>query len=217
RIENCQIGVFLSYASARGHTLLDWELYVPKSWTDDPQRCREAHMPEGVTFATKPELAQRMLERTLDAGLPVAWVTGDTVYGSAQSLRMALEKRRQAYALAVTCKEQVKVQSIRKRVDQLTQALARENWRVLSAGAGSKGPRLFAWARIELAAPEISRWQHWLLVRRSLDEGVKPAEMAYVLVFAPDFHFSGGDGRGIRCALDRRAVFGGSQRRSGCG
>jgi SRSO17 transposase len=185
RIENCQIGVFLSYASAGGHTLVDRELYLPKSWTDDPQRRREAHVPEGVTFATKPELAQRMLERTLDAGLPVACDPGDTVYGSAPSLRMALEKRRQAYVLAVTCKEQVEVQSIRKRVDQLAQALARENWRVLSAGTGSKGPRLFAWARIELAAPGISGWQHWLLVRRSLDEGVKPAEMAYVLVFAP--------------------------------
>ncbi len=94
RIENCQVGVFLSYASARGHTLLDRELYLPKSWTDDQKRCREAHVPKEVTFATKPELAQRMLERTLDAGLPVAWVTGDTVYGSAQPLRTALEARK---------------------------------------------------------------------------------------------------------------------------
>lgn len=79
RIENCQIGVFLSYASPRGHTLLDRELYLPKSWTDDQERCREAHVPASVTFATKPELAWRILERTLSAGLPVAWVTGDTV------------------------------------------------------------------------------------------------------------------------------------------
>jgi SRSO17 transposase len=185
RIENCQIGVFLSYASTHGHTLLDRELCLPKSWTDDQERCQEAHVPEGVTFATKPELAQRMLERTLDAGLPVAWITGDTVYGSAKSLRMALEERRQAYALAVSCKEQVEVQGRRSRVDQLAQALAREDWQVLSAGAGSKGPRLFAWARIKLAAPETNGWQRWLLVRRSLEEGVKPAEMAYVLVFAP--------------------------------
>jgi SRSO17 transposase len=185
RIENCQVGVFLSYASSRGHTLLDRELYLPKSWVADQNRCREAHIPEGVTFATKPELAWRMLERTLDAGLPVAWVTGDTVYGSAQSLRIALEERRQAYALAVTCKEQVEVQGVRKRVDQLAHDLAGEDWQVLSAGAGSKGPRLFAWACIELAAPEISGWRRWLLIRRSLDEGADPAEMAYVLIFAP--------------------------------
>src|SRR5215469_12801179 len=68
------------------------ELYLPKSWTENQERCREAHIPEGVSFATKPELAWRMLERTLDAGLPVAWVVGDTVYGSSQALRAALEE-----------------------------------------------------------------------------------------------------------------------------
>ncbi len=185
RIENCQIGVFLAYASPRGHTLVDRELYLPKSWTDDQERCRVAHVPAGVPFATKPELAWRMLERTLDTDLPVAWVTGDTVYGSAQSLRTALEERRQAYALAVTCKEQVEVHGRRLRVDQLTQVLTRGDWQVLSAGAGSKGPRLFAWARIELAPPQIGGWQRWLLIRRSLNEGINPAEMAYVLIFAP--------------------------------
>jgi SRSO17 transposase len=118
-----------------------------------------------VTFATKPELARHMLERTLEAGLPVAWVTGDTVYGSAQSLRAALETRKQAYALAVSCKEHVEVQGTRKRVDQVARNLAREDWQELSAGVGSKGPRLFAWARVELTAPEISGWQRWLLVR----------------------------------------------------
>jgi SRSO17 transposase len=91
-----------SYASARGHTLLDREMYLPKSWTDDLERCREADVPTSVTFATKPELARRMVERTLDACLPVAWVTGDTVYGSSLSLRVALETRKQAYATSST-------------------------------------------------------------------------------------------------------------------
>lgn len=217
RIENCQVGVFLSYASSHGHTLLDRELYLPKSWADDQERGLEAHVAEGVTFATKPELARRMLERTLDAGLPVAWVTGDTVYGSAQSLRVALESRKQAYALAVTCKEHVEVQGTRRRVDQIARNLTREDWQELSAGVGSKGPRLFAWARIELTAPETNGWQRWLLVRHGLDEGTKPAEMAYVLIFAPDFHLFGGDGGGYRYALDGGAMFRGSQRRSGHG
>lgn len=185
RIENCQIGVFLAYSSSHGHALIDRELYLPQSWIDEPARCREAHVPEEVAFATKPELARRMLARTLDSGLPVAWVTGDTVYGSAQLLRADLEVRRQAYALAVACKEYVDVQGIRKRVDQIARGLAREDWQELSAGMGSKGPRLFAWARIELVAPETPGWQRWLLVRRNLEEGAKPAEMAYVLVFAP--------------------------------
>lgn len=107
------------------------------------------------------------------------------MYGSAQSLRADLEARFQAYALAVPCKEYVDVQGTRKRADRVARELARENWQVVSAGAGSKGPRLFAWARVELAAPAAQGWRHWLLVRRSLEEGVKPAEMAYILVFAP--------------------------------
>lgn len=177
--------MFLTYASAKGHTLLDRELYLPKSWTQDPDRCRAAGVPKEVSFATKPELAARMLWRTLDAGLPVAWVTGDTVYGSAQPLRAGLEARKQAYALAVACQEHVEVQGARRRVDQVARGLARKDWQELSAGAGSKGPRLFAWARIELSEPETNGWQRWLLVRQSLDEGAKPAERAYVLVFAP--------------------------------
>jgi SRSO17 transposase len=186
RIENCQVGVFLAYASLRGHVLLDRELYLPQSWIDDPARCRAAHVPEEVTFATKPELARRMLHRMFQAGFPVAWVTGDTVYGSAPALRADLEAHLQAYALAVPCKEYVDVQGTRKRADHVAQGLAREEWQVMSAGTGSKGPRLFAWARVELAAPAANGWQHWLLMRRSLEEGVKPAEMAYILVFAPE-------------------------------
>jgi SRSO17 transposase len=126
-----------------------------------------------------------MLWRTLDAGLPAAWVTGDTVYGSHHPLRADLEARTQAYALAVPCKEQVEVQGIRQRVDQVARGLATEAWQRLSAGTGSKGPRLFDWACVELAQLETSGWQRWLVVRRSLQVGAKPAELAYVLVFAP--------------------------------
>jgi SRSO17 transposase len=127
-----------SHASERGHTLLDRELYLPKSWADDQERCREAHVPAEVAFATKPELARRMLERALDAGLPAAWVTGDTVYGSAQPLRAALEARKQAYAMAVACKEYVEVQGTHRRVDQVARGLARDDWQILSDGMGSK-------------------------------------------------------------------------------
>jgi SRSO17 transposase len=188
RIENCQIGVFLTYASQAGHTLLDRELYLPKSWTQDAARCREAHVPTEVSFATKPELAARMLARTLDAGISAAWVTGDTVYGSHRPLRAALEAREQAYALAVPRREQVQVQGEQtpRRVDQVARALPADAWQPLSAGSGSKGPRLFDWARVELVDAEPARagWQHWLVVRRSIAACAQPAAMAYVLVFA---------------------------------
>ena len=186
RIENCQIGVFVTYASQAGQTLVDRELYLPKSWTQDPERCRAADVPEEVVCATKPELAARMLWRTLEAGLCAKWVTGDTVYGSHRPLRAGLEARKQAYALAVCCQEQVDVQGERKRVDDIADGLEPDQWQRLSAGDGSKGPREFDWARVELSKPEQDGWQRWLVVRRSLLSGEKPADLAYVLVFAPN-------------------------------
>jgi SRSO17 transposase len=185
RIENCQIGVFLTYASQAGHTLVDRELYVPKSWTEDRERCRAADVPEEVGFATKPELAARMLWRTLDAGLCAKWVTGDSVYGSHRPLRIGLEVRKQAYALAVSCQEHVDVQGEHKRVDRIAEGLSPDHRQRLSAGDGSKGPRDFDWARVELSRPQQDGWQKWLVVRRSLLEGEKPAKLASVLVFAP--------------------------------
>jgi SRSO17 transposase len=185
RIENCQIGVFLTYAWHADHTLVDRELYLPKSWTEDRERCRAAHVPEEVNFATKPELAARMLWRTLDGGLRACWVLGDTVYGSHRPLRAGLEARSQAYALAVSCQEQVEGKGERKRVDRLADELSREQWQRICVGEGSKGPRDFDWACVELDMPDKPGWQKWLLVRRSRLEGEKPAERAYVLVFAP--------------------------------
>src|SRR5438067_5945292 len=161
RIENCQIGVFLTYASQGNHSLVDRELYLPKSWTQDPQRCRAANVPEEVIFATKPELAARMLWRTLDAGLTAVWVTADTVYGSHRPLREGLEARKQAYALAVSCQEQVQVQGERKRVDRLADEVPLDQWQRLSVGDGSKGPRELDWARVELSRPEQDGRQRW--------------------------------------------------------
>jgi SRSO17 transposase len=182
RVENCQIGVFLAYATESGHTLVDRELYLPKSWTNDQERCREADVPEEVGFATKPQLAARMLWRALDAGLDAKWVTGDAVYGGNRVLRAGLEERKKAYALFVKCSEKVCVQGLSKRVDRIADGLTPDQWQRLSAGNGSKGPRLFDWACVELDKPEQEGWQKWLVVRRSLAVCEKGAELAYVLV-----------------------------------
>jgi SRSO17 transposase len=184
RIENCQVGVFLSYASAKGACLLDRELYLPKSWTQDRERCREAWVPAEVGFATKPELAARMLWRTLEAGVKVSWVTGDTVYGSNPKLRAGLEARSQAYALGVRCHEWVEVGGQRVRVDRLAKGLSASQWQPLSAGAGAKGPRLYDWAAVALSSPAKARWQRWLVVRRSLPGAAVQEKLAYFLIFA---------------------------------
>ena len=183
RIENCQVGVFLSYATASGACLLDRELYLPKSWTQDGERCQEAKVPAEVRFATKPELAARMLWRTLDAGVKVSWVTGDTVYGSNPKLRAGLEARSQAYALGVRCHEWVEVDGQRVRVDRLAKGLSAQEWQSLSAGAGAKGPRLYDWAAVALSSPAPAGWQRWLVVRRSLQNTAQKDKLAYFLVF----------------------------------
>ena len=103
RIENCQLGVFLTYVSARGRALIDRELYLPKSWTDDPQRCAETAIGDEVGFATKPELAQRMLKRLLTAGQCPAWFTADEAYGDNPGLRSWLEDNDLNYVMAISC------------------------------------------------------------------------------------------------------------------
>lgn len=87
RIENAQVGVYLVYAAGSGHAFIDRALYLPKSWTSDPDRCRAAGVPDDIKFATKPALATEMITRALDAGIPAAWVAGDEVYGADSKLR----------------------------------------------------------------------------------------------------------------------------------
>ena len=141
-------------------------------------------MPAEVRFASKPALAARMLWRTLDAGVPAAWVTGDTVYGSNPQLRAGLETRGQAYALGVRCHEWVEVNRQRVRVDRLAKGLSASAWQPLSAGAGAKGPRLYAWAAVALSSPAQAGWQRWLVVRRSLPGAAAQEKLAYFLIFA---------------------------------
>lgn len=182
KVENCQIGVFLSYASPLGHALLDRELYLPRAWTDDAERCRQAGIPTDRPFATKPQLARQMLTRALAAGVPAQWVTGDSVYGDDRRLRLWLEGRPQGYVLAVSGKEYVWLGSQQRQVKTLLASLPAEGWTRLSAGDGTKGPRWYNWRWLPLAAPPEPGWGRWLLVRRSLST---PTELTAYVVFAP--------------------------------
>jgi SRSO17 transposase len=187
RIENCQIGVFLAYASPKGRTFLDRELYLPQDWAQDPQRRAEAGVPAEIEFATKPQLARQLLERAFAAGLPAAWVTGDAVYGNDRRLRMWLEEQGRAFVLEVACKEPLWAWPAggprQIRADRLAELLLPEDWETLSAGWGAKGPRLYDWARVRLFRPGWPGWEHWLLIRRRRSQ---PEERAYYVVFAPE-------------------------------
>ncbi len=177
RIENCQIGVFLAYHAARGRTLLDRALYLPQSWSGDAERRKNAGVPETVRFATKPRLAEQMLQRALEAGVPARWVTGDSVYGSDRALQRYLDSRQVAYVLGVTSDYTVRPYT----AGGLAASLPKKAWRRISAGKGSKGPRWYEWALYPLGANH-GPWGRWLLLRRRVDE---PQERAYFRVSAP--------------------------------
>jgi SRSO17 transposase len=187
KLENCQVGVYLAYARPRGVAFLDRALYLPKEWTDDPARCQTAGIPDAVQFATKPQLAQAQLERALQAGVPAAWVTADSVYGDDRHLRMWLEAHEQAYVMAVSGKEYVNVAATwtQRRVSTLLkelQALPAEAWQRLSAGAGAKGPRWYDWYHLPLVPPLQEGYGRWCLVRRSLSD---PDDLQAYVAFAP--------------------------------
>ena len=182
RIENCQVGVFLAYRSGRGAAFLDRALYLPKAWAEDRPRRREAGIPEGVAFATKPQLARGMLRRALRAGVPARWVPADEVYGSDSEFRRLIERAGLGYVVAVTSAQRLFLGGCRGRVDAFADELPESAWRRLSCGAGAKGQRMYDWAVVELAARPGERFAKALLVRRSIAE---PSERAYYLCRFP--------------------------------
>jgi SRSO17 transposase len=189
RIENCQLGVFLAYATSKGRTLIDRELYVPKSWASDRDRCRQAAVPDEVEFATKTVLARQMLQRALDAGVPATWVTADEAYGLDYKFRSWLEQRRISYVVAVPCNQTIPATAGTSRADALVAQAPDEAWKRRSCGEGAKGPRLFDWAVASLPTYEDTTpagWSRWLLARRSLTRNTKGEyELAYYLCCAP--------------------------------
>ncbi|MER6205901.1 IS701 family transposase [Streptomyces sp. NPDC001073] len=179
RIENAQVAVYMVYAGRRGHAAVDRELYVPRSWTTDPDRCRAAGLGEETAFATKPELAARMVARFLDAGHQAAWVAGDEVYGGNPKLRAVLEERGTSYVLAVACSHEAATGAGTFRADALAKKVPKRAWQKLTAGTGAKGHRFYDWAVIDLADPRSGSRQ--LLIRRNRSTG----QLAYYRCYSP--------------------------------
>jgi SRSO17 transposase len=179
KITNCQIGVFAAYVSGKGHAFIDRALYLPKAWADDPARRAAAHVPQQIAFATKPHLARAMVERAIAAGVPFAWVVGDSIYG-VSAVEMALRRAGKGYVLGVAATSQFNSWGAKPPIagtaTAIASALDPSAWRRLSAGAGAKGERLFDWAYLELADLEAAEynqtlaglWTRGLLIRRTL-------------------------------------------------
>jgi SRSO17 transposase len=182
KITNCQIGVFAAYVSRHGHAFIDRALYLPKEWTDDPDRLKAAHAPEEVGFATKPQLARRMIARALAARVPFSFVAADSVYGTG-AIETMLRKAGKGYVLGVAANHVFHSWGKQQLVDgtaaKIAQTLPKRLWRRRSSGEGTKGPRLHDWAYLELADLEVSQynsalrgeWTRGLLIRRNLADG----------------------------------------------
>ena len=186
KVENYQIGVFLAYGSRRGRTFLDRELYLPRVWAEDGERRWEAGVPEAVSFHTKGQLARVMIARALMAAVPFGWVAGDTVYGHDRRLRQWLEEQKIPYVLAVKNNEPLWVDmedgAAQVAARRLAQQIPAYQWERLSAGEGSKGPRIYDWGRVLLRSWSEPDQGHWLLVRRSITD---PEDLAYYACFSP--------------------------------
>ena len=185
RIENAQLAVYLTYAARRGHALIDRALYLPRSWTEDSDRCAAAGVPKNMGFATKPALATAMITRAVQAGVPAAWVAGDETYGADPTLRRTVRQHGLGYLLQVAANRRVPTHAGPIRVDQLPGMLPPRAWQTYSAGPGSKGDRIYSWAWIELLPDDDTDTdtggQYHLLIRRNTSTG----ELAYLRCYAP--------------------------------
>jgi len=192
KITNCQIGVFAAYVSRHGHGLIDRALYLPKHWTDDGDRLEAAYVPDDVGFATKPQLAARMIARAIAACVPFKWVAGDTVYGIGD-LEQQLRRAGKGYVLGVNSARVFRSAGKRRAVAgaaaEIARTRRRSDWKRLSAGDGTKGPRLHDWCYVELADLEAepsdganhALWTRGLLIRRHIADG----EFAFFTTWCP--------------------------------
>ena len=192
KITNCQIGVFLSYVSRHGHAFIDRALYLPKAWTEDPTRLKAAYVPSGVGFATKPQLASRMISHAMAAAVPFNWVAGDTVYGVGD-IERDLRQASKGYVLGVDSahvfRSWGKPRRLAGTAAEIAKGLQPSDWKRLSAGEGTKGPRLHDWCYLELAdldAEEFNEanhglWTRGLLIRRHITDG----DLAYFTTWCP--------------------------------
>ena len=192
KITNCQIGVFAVYVSGKGHAFIDRALYLPQAWAEDPARRAAAHVPQQIAFATKSHLARAMVERAIAAGVPFAWVAGDSIYG-VSAVEMALRRAGKGYVLGVAATSQFTSWGAKPPVAgtaaEIAGALDPSAWQRLSAGAGSKGERLFDWAYLELADLEAAEynetlaglWTRGLLIRRNIADG----DLAFFTTWCP--------------------------------
>ena len=192
KIDNCQLGVFLAYASSRGRALIDRELYLPTSWTEDPPRCAGAGIPAGTGFATKPQQGVAMLARAHAAGVLSGWVTADEAYGQNPTFRAWLADHKVPFVLATRNDDVLTSPDGHRRQAKVLATLAGTaaggGWERRSIGPGAHGERIYDWAAVVLDPAGLpTGWSHWLLVRRQVEPapGKAKKELAFYRCAGP--------------------------------
>ena len=180
---DCQVGVFVAYASNKGATFIDRALYLPEEWANDPKRRAEAGVPQEVAFANKIELAKRMLERAFEAGVPARWVAADAFYGRSHEFRAWLEERGRAYAVMVPKTNMVPLGGRKKKIERLAERLPEDACSEVLPAEDSDERRPWEWACLGLAADPKKGMSRWLLVRRGSDD---PEDLAFYQAYGPE-------------------------------
>lgn len=209
RVDNCQVGVFLSYCSPQGHTLCDRRLFLPEVWTKDRARCKEAGIPAGVIFRSKPELAVDMLQQAVIEGQRFGWVAGDSVYGNSPAFVQTVRALEKKYVVEISCEahawssdpemlpvghttrtggrplKQAKPVTKPQPVSELAATIPATAWKQITVAEGSQGPRLYEYAELTVWFSEEgipTSQPERLLFKRSL--GQEP-ELKYQRSNAP--------------------------------
>ena len=187
KIENCQIGVFLTYASSKGHSPIDRRLYIPEEWMEDKERLKEAGVPETAKFQTKPQMGLEMIQEATKAGVPYKWVTGDSAYGDYREIRRWLEKNNKYYVMCVSGKEHIWCGNKKISVAKVLKDLKEDAWFEASCGDGSKGPRIYDWQAFDIESSDCPEgWKRTMLVRRSKSDGDLQAHICCAPAVTPN-------------------------------
>ncbi len=179
---NCQVGVFLAYASSKGAAFIDRMLYLPEEWASDLDRRAQAGVPREIVFESKIELAEEMLGRAFEAQTPARWVVADSFYGRSGNFRGWLEERGQPYAVMIPKTNAVSLDGRKKKIEQLVEQIPEDAYSEVTPAEDRGVSRPWQWACIELSEDEDTGMSRWLLVRRGYGD---PEDIAYWLAYGP--------------------------------
>jgi SRSO17 transposase len=182
----CQVAVTLTWAAPAGHALIGRALYLPEGWAADEERRELAGVPDEITFETKPQLADDLLQHAHDQGIRAGFVAGDEVYGG-RDLRKSIRARGTGYVLAIRSNYAVTLPSGRRLSVKTASSLVKPAmWQRMRTGSATKGAKDYDWAMIEILPDDTPDGQEdnghaFLLLRRHRYTGT----VSYYLCWSP--------------------------------